>query len=362
MKELDPKKQWFESYTPGRRLDAVSGDIPVMSGRRRPVGWFHITMIRLAFTEYDAYAEKVRSVSASMRMCTRQVSKWTLRYATVGSFVIQEAFEGGGSIAEGVNGSDAWSFYFQSHPGCANGQVLNEDEVFAAPPGDEFCLVCKPSHEWRSVHIPARLLFPPTSEFPFASRARAQLLKPPPPVRRRFTSLVHRVLAMTESHPELLGCPMAVDSCRDELLSAARALFASGQPIDGRHFDRWRNLTKATLERAMRCPDRSLSIAELARQTGVPERTFRTAFIRSYGLSPQEYLRLQRLYEARRLLGARCPDRTTVTQVAFGLGFWDLGRFAGRYHALFGEHPSETLRRTLSIGVRTSSHGGEGAE
>jgi AraC family transcriptional regulator, ethanolamine operon transcriptional activator len=320
-------------------------------------------MTRLTFTEYDAYAETVRNVSVSMRMCSRQVSKWTLQYATVGSLVVQHGFEGGGSIAEGVNGSDAWSFYFQSRPGCANGQVLNGDEVFAVPPGDEFCLACNPSHEWLSVHIPASLLFPPTPEFEFASRARAQLLKPPPHVTRRFTLLVQRVLATTESQPELLYCPIAVDSCRDELLSAARELFASCQQVEGRHFDRWRNLTKSTLERAMNCPDRSLSIAELALQTGVPERTFRTAFYRNYGLSPHEYLRIQRLYEARRLLRASRQDRTTVTQIAFGLGFWDLGRFAGRYHTLFGEHPSETLRKDVTKRRATQpATEGKGAE
>jgi AraC family ethanolamine operon transcriptional activator len=54
------------------------------------------------------------------------------------------------------------------------------------------------------------------------------------------------------------------------------------------------------------------------------------------------------------LLHASDPEETTVTQVAFGLGFWDLGRFAGAYRRLFGERPSETLRQRArgSIGVR----------
>ena len=312
-------------------------------------------MTRLTFTEFDAFAEVVRDASVTMRMCSREVANWTLQYATVGSLGVQQGFEGGGSIAEGATGSDGWTFYCQSHPVHANGQLLNEDEVFAVPPGSEFCLACKPSHEWISVHIPTSLLFPSTPEWEFASYARAQLLKPPPHVTRRFTSLVHRVLATTESQPQLLDCPVAVDSCRQELLSAAQDLFASCQQAEGRHFDRWRRLTKSTLELAMSRPDQSLSVAELARQTGVPERTLRTAFHRSYGVSPQEYLRIQRLYEARRLLRAGCHDRTTVTQIAFGLGFWDLGRFAGAYGSLYGERPSETLRKPVpaSIGVRS---------
>jgi transcriptional regulator GlxA family with amidase domain len=155
---------------------------------------------------------------------------------------------------------------------------------------------------------------------------------------------------MTESQSRLLEHPVAVDACRDELLSAAQDLFASCQHSASRHFDRWRRLTRATSELAMSRPDQSLSVSELARQTGVPERTLRAAFQGSYGLSPQEHLRMQRLHQARRLLRTSGQDQTTVTQIAFGLGFWDLGRFAGAYGSLYGERPSETLRKPVPEG------------
>ena len=38
-------------------------------------------------------------------------------------------------------------------------------------------------------------------------------------------------------------------------------------------------------------------------------------------------------------------DETNVAEVANDLGVWDLGRFAARYRQLFGELPSNTLRR-----------------
>ena len=39
------------------------------------------------------------------------------------------------------------------------------------------------------------------------------------------------------------------------------------------------------------------------------------------------------------------PSTTTVTRVATDHGFWELGRFSVAYHGLFGESPSESLRR-----------------
>ena len=57
------------------------------------------------------------------------------------------------------------------------------------------------------------------------------------------------------------------------------------------------------------------------------------------------YLKQKRLEAARRTLLAASPLTTSVTEVATQWGFFHLGRFARDYSQLFGELPSETLKR-----------------
>lgn len=60
-------------------------------------------------------------------------------------------------------------------------------------------------------------------------------------------------------------------------------------------------------------------------------------------MSPARYLRMYRLTRARLELLDADPGATTVKNVAYSLGFWELGRFAVEYKKLFGESPSQTL-------------------
>ena len=60
-------------------------------------------------------------------------------------------------------------------------------------------------------------------------------------------------------------------------------------------------------------------------------------------MSPIQFLRRYRMNGAHRELRAADPDATTVTRIASGWGFREVGRFAGDYRRMFGEQPSETL-------------------
>jgi AraC-like DNA-binding protein len=52
------------------------------------------------------------------------------------------------------------------------------------------------------------------------------------------------------------------------------------------------------------------------------------------------------MHLARRALRDAHSASTTVTEIATAHGFWELGRFAVEYRAVFEELPSTTLRRS----------------
>ena len=88
-----------------------------------------------------------------------------------------------------------------------------------------------------------------------------------------------------------------------------------------------------------------VSIAQLSSVAGVSERSLRNAFYDVYTTSPKRYLKLWQLHQVRRALRSVTGDEGTVTDVATLHGFYELGRFAGEYKALFGEAPSQTLHK-----------------
>lgn len=83
----------------------------------------------------------------------------------------------------------------------------------------------------------------------------------------------------------------------------------------------------------------------IARRLGVSVRTLEYCFAETLGLSPTQFIRITRLNGARRDLKAAITGEATVADIAMKWGFWHLGRFSAAYRDLFGESPSETLKR-----------------
>ena len=88
-----------------------------------------------------------------------------------------------------------------------------------------------------------------------------------------------------------------------------------------------------------------ITIASLARATAASARSIFYHFKNSRGQSPMSFLKQVRLEHAREMLGRSGIGRS-VTDIAIECGFGNLGHFAGDYFKRFGEHPSDTLKRS----------------
>jgi AraC-like DNA-binding protein len=92
---------------------------------------------------------------------------------------------------------------------------------------------------------------------------------------------------------------------------------------------------------------RGLTVAELCTVTGVSERTLQYAFGDIYDSSPQNYLKNYRLERARRLL--QNGDVDHVADAARACGINHPQRFAQYFKAMYGESPSELLKRPARV-------------
>ncbi len=88
-----------------------------------------------------------------------------------------------------------------------------------------------------------------------------------------------------------------------------------------------------------------VSLSDAVIVAGTSTRSLLRAFLKRRGTSPMAFRRRRRFEAARRDLFVADCGETSVTDVAIRYCFEHLGRFAVEYRALFGESPSDTLRR-----------------
>jgi AraC family ethanolamine operon transcriptional activator len=92
-------------------------------------------------------------------------------------------------------------------------------------------------------------------------------------------------------------------------------------------------------------PDRlPITIAKMRELVGVSSSSLNRIFLSEYGIPPKSYIRSRCLSAARDAL-ARVSPEVKVSDIANRWGFWHMGQFAGDYRRMFGELPSDTLKR-----------------
>jgi AraC-like DNA-binding protein len=191
-----------------------------------------------------------------------------------------------------------------------------------------------------------------TQQEPPEFRENCLSIRPPASVITALQRLLIDAVGTAQHNPGVLTSHNALRSMERSLQTVIAMALAQDHPAFARRYGRTklsrsfvRRLVEAYLEAHLSEP---VYLADLCAATGVSERTLQQVFLESYGVSPLQYLKLRRLNLARQRLRGGAPEQTRVTDVALDCGFWELGRFAADYKALFGESPSHTRQHRSS--------------
>jgi len=152
-----------------------------------------------------------------------------------------------------------------------------------------------------------------------------------------------RWLAGARRNPGLVCDPGAAARMEEEVLRAV---------LEGTVPDRQGTLPRPHRELALRVEsyirrslEEQITVEDICAATRASPRSVHASFQKIFGMPPKSYWKALRLAKAREDL-ISAGRRTTVSEVASKWNFYRFGYFAIDYRDMFGENPSDTLRRS----------------
>lgn len=305
------------------------------------------------FTDPHAYAASIRATDNEILVTARGEYRAELTRIDLHKLWMQRGRESLPRIARAVRRVDRSMIFFASDslqaPSYRSGvEVLAGDIVFNGS---------SPQTHHRSVagcRWGAMSLTP--EDLAAAGRAivgydvtapvATKIVRPPSHLMSQLMKLHQAAGDLAETAPEILAHPEVAKAIEQALVRAMIACLTSGTTIDEDRLDRRSVMVMQRFEEALEAnQDHPLYLTELCAIIGVTDRSLRLHCQEHLGMSPHRYLWLRRMHQARRALVLADRTAATVTEIATGHGFGELGRFAVEYRKLFGETPSATLRR-----------------
>jgi AraC family ethanolamine operon transcriptional activator len=159
--------------------------------------------------------------------------------------------------------------------------------------------------------------------------------------------LIRKMILAAEESETLESSPLL--DYENEIFGQILSILGNSQPGQNASYLSRKKAIRKIKDFLAEHPKELVRVSSLCTIGGVSERTLQYAFLEHYGVSPKKYLNNYRLNSVRRELWKSDPDLTRVNDVASLWQFWHMGQFAADYRKLFGELPSETLRRRKSV-------------
>ena len=182
---------------------------------------------------------------------------------------------------------------------------------------------------------------------PVSQSSVSMVIRPAPTLMSRLLKLHTTAGHLVEAAPDILANPQVSRALENALVHAMIMCLAENNEVEKRGRTQRNARIMARFEEFQAAHDNvPVYLAEVCAAVGVSERTLRACCQEQLGMGPIHYLWLRRMHLARRALLSASSDGFNVTGIAANYGFWELGRFAVEYRALFGESPSLTLKRS----------------
>src|SRR5271166_2756135 len=301
------------------------------------------------FTDPDDYAEAIRATRAELTVTGRGRFNAELNRIDLHRLWLQRFFDNLPRIAHSAPRTGRAMISFRTEPGPSllwNGVEMQPTNI-TRHEGRESFQHSSGSACWGAMSLPLEEMVAvgaAVAGCDLTPPRNTLTVTPPPDAMARLQRLHAAAGHLAEEAPEIIANPEAARGLEQTLIEAMVACLGGGELNEDRSTLRQHALIMRRFRRATEeNPDQALFIPELCAKIGVSDRTLRKCCQEQLGMSPKRYLLLRQMQLARRALRDSAPTATTVTEIATRYGFWELGRFAGKYRSLFGELPYTTL-------------------
>jgi AraC family ethanolamine operon transcriptional activator len=300
---------------------------------------------------FHDYACSVREPGVKLMLVQPSRSPWQVSRCLLGRIVLQSGAAGGATIVDGVSRSGSFVFFLRdsdhAHLMSLNGEAVVVDDIAVFPPGKPFAVACRGPYKWISLSVPREVL----EEAGFSPRQLRTLGTVASVIRVPHWAALQLVNAATYAREFCQSARILADASRlsdlERILLAdlSAAIIRNSDPAEilscrARGLEGFVQRALAFI-RAHEAED--LHVEHLCRATNMAERSLLRAFHKLFGVGTTQYLKLRRLNRVHFALMA--PAANTVAGVLTIYGIREFGRFAGAYKTLFGESPSETLKK-----------------
>ena len=236
-----------------------------------------------------------------------------------------------------------------------NGVPVQAGRIAVHRGGRNFELVTPDALQFLGIVVKEDMLMAYARQFECDDRLTEILKRPVLDVSEAKKQAVQQNCLQILHHPrqtETLTAPL-YQSLSDQALSALFSLFQEAKPVsEDRNSSRQRHRLVERADAYVRSrSDRLVTVSELCTELSTSRRALQIGFQEVLGVGPHAYIRAISLNGVRSQLKNADSPYASVQDAAAAYGFWHMSQFAVDYRQLFGERPSETIKRRLCSAV-----------